>query len=435
MECDGEEMPIQTARLKDPAVRTSIHLLEELTTGYRGPAFAVRLWDGTEWNHSHRPRYTLILKHPGTLRNMFTSPSELTLGEAFIYGDFDVEGDLEAAFEFADFLLARDYSVIDRLKLGSLLARLPSNSARQSGNIPGDLGGAVHSKERDQKAVTYHYDVSNEFYSLWLDRSMVYSCAYFSSIRDGIDTAQTQKLDYICRKLRLRAGDRLLDVGCGWGGLLVHAAKNYGVCAVGITLSVPQADLARQRVRDAGLEDRCRIEVCDYRDLEAGQEYDKVVSVGMFEHVGEALLPEYFRRASSLLRPGGVFLNHGIAASAVFQRKGPSFVDKYVFPDGELVPVNVTLCAAEAAGFEVRDVESLREHYALTLRQWVRRLESKAEEARNFVGDLTYRVWRLYMSGSAHAFTTGRLNLYQVLLSKPERGQSHLPLTRADWYS
>jgi cyclopropane-fatty-acyl-phospholipid synthase len=428
-------MPTQALRLKDPSVNISVRLLEELTTNYRGRGFAVRLWDGTEWCHGHRPHFTLVLRYPGALRSMLMSPSELTLGEAFIHDDFDIEGDIEGAFELADFLLSRDFSVMDKLKLGGMLTRLPAESEPQNGRQGADLVGSVHSKERDRKAISYHYDVSNDFYALWLDRSMVYSCAYFQSTRDSIDTAQTQKLDYICRKLRLRAGDRLLDLGCGWGGLLIHAAINYGVKAFGITLSIPQAEMARQRIREAGLADRCRVDVCDYRDLETGQEFDKLVSVGMFEHVGEALLPEYFRQAWLRLRPGGVFLNHGIAASATFRRKGPSFMDKYVFPDGELVPVSATLRAAESAGFEVRDVESLREHYAITLRQWVRRLESKAGLAQSIVGEGTYRVWRLYMSGSAHAFTTGRLNLYQILLSKPDCGESHLPLTREDLYS
>jgi cyclopropane-fatty-acyl-phospholipid synthase len=428
-------MPAQALRLKDTDVRTSIRFLEDLTSDYRGRSFAVRLWEGTEWRHACQPHFTLMLKHPGALRNMFMSPSELTLGQAFTYDDFDVDGDLEGAFELADFLLSRNYPLIEKVKFGGLIARLPTEGRQENRGQGAELRGSVHTKERNREAVTYHYDVSNEFYSLWLDRSMVYSCAYFKSMQDSIDAAQTQKLDHICRRLRLRKGDRLLNIGCGWGGLLIHAAKNYGVDAFGITLSVPQAEMTRQRIREAGLADRCRVEVCDYRDLDTRRPYDKLVSVGMFEHVGQALLPEYFRQAWSLLRSGGVFLNHGIAASASFQRKGPSFIDKYVFPDGELVPVHATLRAAESVGFEVRDVESLREHYALTLQQWVRRLESKAVQARSIVGEETYRVWRLYMAGSAHAFTAGRLNLYQILLSKPDGGEAHLPLTREDWYT
>lgn len=428
-------MPTQIQTSKDSDVRTSVRLLEELTADYHGRSFRVRFWDGSEWSYLDQPQFTFVLKHPGSLRGMFLSPSELTLGEAFIYDDFDVEGDLEAAFELGDSLLSRGYSLLDKLKFGGMLTRLPAQRGSHDGELGADLTGEVHSKERDRKAVSYHYDVSNDFYSLWLDRQMVYSCAYFKSTRDSIDIAQTQKLDHICRKLRLRPGERLLDLGCGWGGLLIHAAKNYGVQAFGITLSIPQAEIARQRIRDEELTDQCRVDVCDYRDLETVSHFDRVVSVGMFEHVGEALLPEYFHQAWLRLRPGGVFLNHGIASSAGFKRKGPSFIDKYVFPDGELVPIHVTLRAAELAGFEVRDVESLREHYALTLQQWVSRLQSKAELARRIVGDSTYRVWRLYMSGSAHAFTTGRLNLYQVLLSKPDHGDSRMRLTREDWYS
>lgn len=226
----------------------------------------------------------------------------------------------------------------------------------------------------------------------------------------------------------------MLDIGCGWGGLLMHAVAHYGVEAVGITVSVPQAEVARERVREAGLNDRCRVEVSDYRDIDHDQQYDKIASVGMFEHVGEALLPEYFHQAWNLLRPGGVFLNHGIGCSATYQRRGPSFIDRYVFPDSDLVPISNSLRAAEVSGFEVRDVESLREHYAVTLHHWVRRLESHADEARRITSDTTYRTWRLYMAASAHGFRSGRINVYQTLLAKPANGQTGLPLTRNDWY-
>jgi cyclopropane-fatty-acyl-phospholipid synthase len=263
---------------------------------------------------------------------------------------------------------------------------------------------------------------------------MVYSCAYFRQAGDTLDLAQENKLDYICRKLRLRPGERLLDIGCGWGGLILHAAKTFGARALGITLSEPQAELANERIRAEGLEDRCRAEVRDYRDLEQPESFDKLVSVGMFEHVGEKLLPEYFRRAWRLLRPGGAFLNHGIAENFHKPNRGESFVDKYVFPDGELVPISVTLRAAEDAGWEVRDLESLREHYALTLHSWVQRLEQQAASARQIVGEVTYRIWRLYMAAGAHRFRTGWLNLYQALLVKPDGGESRLPLIREDWY-
>ncbi len=252
---------------------------------------------------------------------------------------------------------------------------------------------------------------------------------------DDLDTAQEQKLEYICRKLRLHPGERLLDIGCGWGGLVMYAAQHYGVQAYGITLSEPQAELAQRRIEEAGLTGKCKVEVRDYREVTEANSFDKIVSVGMFEHVGESLLPTYFKQAWQLLRPGGVFLNHGIASDSFDAAKAKtSFVNHYVFPDGELLPINSTLRAAETSGFEVRDVESLREHYMLTLRHWVRRLEAHAEEARKLTNDVTYRVWRLYMSGSAHGFQTGSNTIYQTLLAKPDRGDSGLPLTRADWY-
>jgi len=417
----------------EKASLTSAEFLEALLADCPKRDFQVRFWDGTSWGAERQPRFTLVLKHPGALRAMFSRPSELTLGEAYVYDDFDIEGDIEAIFELADYLLQQERSFGTSFDLAKRRQKLPVNNRAHKNREPANFRGSVHSRDRDRQAISYHYDLPADFYALWLDQRMVYSCAYFATPKEDLDLAQERKLDYICRKLRLLRGDRLLDIGCGWGGLIMHAVAHYGVEAVGITLSVPQAKLAQQRLRESGLSDRCRVEVSDYRDMQLGQPYDKIVSVGMCEHVGEAFLPEYFSRAYELLRPGGVFLNHGIAYSSTYRRQGPSFSDRYVFPDADLVPINVTIRAAELSGFEVRDLESLREHYALTLHQWVRRLEAHAEEARRITDDRTYRIWRLYMAGSAHGFRTDRLNVYQTLLAKP-RGDSGLPLTREDWY-
>jgi len=419
------------------AASRTLHILESLFDAEARQRVGVRLWDGTTWPDGASRPVTLALKHPGALRAMLLPGHELGLAEAYLYDDFDIVGDIEAVFDLADALAAATAGWRKKLVTARELLRLPSGPDHPTGRRgPARLAGKRHSVERDRAAVTYHYDVSNDFYALWLDRRMVYSCAYFQTADDDLDAAQERKLDYICRKLRLKPGQRLLDIGCGWGGLVMHAAQHYGVDATGITLSRPQVELATERIRAAGLADRCRVEARDYRELDAPEGYDALVSVGMFEHVGAAVLPTYFAQAWRLLKPAGAFLNHGIASRATdAPQHGPSFSDTYVFPDGELVPINVTLAAAEGAGFEVRDVESLREHYALTLRHWVRRLEAQHEWALRFVDEPTYRVWRLFMSGSAHGFTTGRLNVYQALLVKPDaRGRSGLPLTRADWY-
>ena len=401
----------------------------------------VRLWDGTTWpdaahQNAERP-VTLALKHPGALRAAFLPGTELALAEAYLYDDFDIEGDIESIFGLADALAAATSGWRTKLQAARELLRLPAHSNRRQGRRgPARLRGRRHSVERDREAIGYHYDVSNDFYALWLDERMVYSCGYFEDPGDDLDAAQRRKLDIICRKLRLCPGQRLLDIGCGWGGLAIHAAQEYGVDATGVTLSAPQADLANERIATAGLGERCRVLLQDYREVAAPDGFDALVSVGMFEHVGAKLLPTYFDLALRLLRPRGVFLNHGIASRATDETThGPTFNDAYVFPDGELAPIHATLRAAEEAGFEVRDVESLREHYALTLRHWVRRLEAHHDRALEFVDEPTYRVWRLFMSGSAHGFTTGRLNVYQTLLVRqgPD-GDSGLPLTRCDWY-
>ena len=441
-------MRTETAQTRDAAGKTvTLAVLEDLFGPPAERTFSLRLWDGTIEVPGHEPRFTLVLNRPGALRRMLLPPTELALGEAYLRDDFDVEGNLERATELADVLAARLRSPALLASLARRLRRLPADDApeNEGSRAPGRLKGRLHSRSRDAAAVRSHYDVGNEFYALWLDRRMVYSCAYFETGEEGIDTAQEAKLDLICRKLRLKPGESLLDIGCGWGSLVLHAAERYGVRATGITLSEHQADFARARIAEAGLTDRCRIEVRDYRDLPRGSVFDKVVSVGMFEHVGRARLPTYFSQAYRLTRPGGFFLNHGIVTlssrpsplrmveRALSQRT--SFIQRYVFPDGELVPPAEVLRFAEAAGFETRDVESLREHYALTLRRWVGRLEQHHDEAVRLVSEQTYRVWRLYMSGSARGFATGRIGIIQALFSKSgESGHSNLPLTRKDLY-
>jgi len=420
----------------DRDVEQARNFVANLLGSFRKTPFAIRFWDGSRWSPmEEKPKFVLTLQHPGALRRMFLPPTELKLGEAYIFDDFDIEGDIEAAFTLADYIEELNPRWWEKARNAAYLLSLPGKDRPDSLREKVRLKGDAHSRGRDSLAVTYHYNVSNDFYRLWLDSNMVYSCAYFTSPDEPLNDAQERKLDFLCRKLRLRPGERLLDIGCGWGGLIRHAAEHYGVEALGITLSEPQAQLANERIAEAGLADRCRAMICDYRDLDETEKFDKLVSVGMFEHVGESRLPQYFQKAWQLLKPGGVFLNHGISQS---QLRPPdedsSFIDKYVFPDGELLPIAVTLKDAESCGFETRDVECLREHYAMTLRHWVKRLEARHAEACREADEVTYRVWRIYMAGSAYGFATGKLNLYQTLLAKPVEGDCGLPLTRHDWY-
>ena len=420
------------------AVKISLQFLDDnFGRSTAGRTVGVRLWDGTRWPDENPRPVTLVLNHPGALRAMFLPGNELGLAEAYLFNDFDIEGDIIQVFSLADILAAATAGWKKKLKAAQNLFKLPEPPKHDTNRRPTNrISGERHSIERDKQAVTYHYNVSNDFYQLFLDRRMVYSCAYFATPTTDLDSAQAAKLDYICRKLRLRPGQKLLDIGCGWGGLVMYAAQHYGVDATGITLSQPQADLACQRIAEAGLSDRCRVQVIDYREFGQPGTYDALVSVGMFEHVGQAKLPVYFKQAYNLVKPGGVFLNHGIASRATDVRSNePNFTDTYVFPDGELVPINITLHMAEESGFEVRDVESLREHYALTLRHWVSNLESHHSEALGFVDEFTYRIWRLFMSGSVYGFDHGGNTIYQSLLVRPDKdGSSGLPLTRADWY-
>jgi len=294
-----------------------------------------------------------------------------------------------------------------------------------------------HSLADDRRAITYHYDVSNEFYRLFLGEEMVYSCAYFRSGDEDINEAQRNKLDYICRKLRLKPGEKFLDVGCGWGGLIIHAAKHYQVEALGITISQKQYHYAQEKIRKEGLTELCRVELKDYRELQGEEMFDKIASVGMFEHVGLKNLLLYFKQTRKLLKKDGLFLNHGITQEQkdTGRSAGTKFINRYIFPEGELTSISHVLEVMEKARFEVHDVESLRPHYAKTLRLWTLNLQSKKEEAIRLVGERTYRTWLIYLAGCAWGFEKGNINVYQVLASKhATKGFAPLPLTREDLY-
>jgi cyclopropane-fatty-acyl-phospholipid synthase len=421
--------------------------------GYAGPAFRIRLWDGWSWTCSDNdnPRFTLFVHSAEALETMMVRPSEITLGEAFLAKDIDVEGDIFSVFAMAEHVFRRPRGRRQRM--------LEAATTAASGIATWWRNGTRHSIERDRSSIAHHYDQPVDFYRPWLGESLVYSCGYFRSPDDDLATAQENKLELICRKLRLGRDDRFLDIGCGWGSLVLHAALGHKVYARGITISREQAAVAASRIEAAQMTQSCGVELLDYRQAQDNLgAFDKIASVGMFEHVGLSNLPEYFRTVYRMLRPGGVFLNHGIARaesstecdrrwlspskSALLSRvpllrnlRSPSFIDKYVFPDGELATVSEAMRAAEAAGFEVRDVENLREHYELTLYAWVEGLKSCYGVLRKQVSETTYRTWLLYMAGCAAAFRRGDIAVYQMLLSRPDEGESRLPLTREDLYS
>jgi cyclopropane-fatty-acyl-phospholipid synthase len=375
----------------------------------------------------------VVLRSPDALRRLLTAPGELGFARAYVAGELDLEGDVYEALGLHERLSTVRLSPRQWLAAARVVSSLglrplppPAEEAR--------LRGRRHSKGRDAAAIAHHYDVSNRFYRLVLGPSLTYSCAVFADAARSLEEAQAAKHELVCAKLGLEEGMRLLDVGCGWGSMLIHAADRYGVSGLGVTLSAPQADLARERVAEAGLSDRIEVRLADYRDLR-GERFDAISSIGMFEHVGRAQLSFYFRRLHELLRPGGRLLNHGISRppgrGPRFARRG--FVDRYVFPDGELHEVGSVVSTIQQAGLEARHVESLREHYALTLRRWVANLEAGWEEAVAEAGAARARIWRLYMAGSALGFEGGRLQVHQALAVRADGGASGMALPPGSW--
>lgn len=394
-------------------------------------SFGVRLWDGTRIRGSDE-RFVLVVRDEGALRAALRQPFDLSAGRAFAAGLLDCEGDLESA---VDVLLAAGAGMTPARasRLWFVLRTMPNGALPQLREAR--LRGRVHSQVRDAAAIRFHYDQPLAFYETFLDPRLVYSCAYYGDGTTTLDEAQLAKLDYTLRKLRLAPGESFLDIGCGWGALVIRAAERFGATALGITLSRSQYEEAQRRIESAGLRGRASVELRDYRDL-GGRRFDKIASIGMFEHVGRARLPEYFRAARAALRDGGLFLNHGIATESVPRGRSRSFMEAFVFPDGELVRIADALRYAQDAGFEVRDVENLREHYVRTLRAWVASLEAHREAAIAAAGEQSYRIWRLYMAGSAQGFRTQRIAVYQTLLARPRvDGRVDLPATRDDLYA
>ena len=375
----------------------------------------LRLWDGKEIDLGPSPSVTLVIRDSNLITQL-AHPSLDLLGAAYVEGQIDLLGPLEEVIRIGDEMSRA---------LGEDDFPLPAREA--------------HDKATDAEAISYHYDLSNDFYRLWLDRDMVYSCAYFETGQEDLDQAQQAKLRLLCRKLRLKPGDRLLDVGCGWGGLARFAAREFGAEVFGITLSREQLTLARERVAAEGLQDRVTLELMDYRDLPQDGRFDKAVSVGMFEHVGHANLPLYCQRLFGAVRPGGLVLNHGITSRHLDGRPvghgAGEFIDRYVFPHGELPHlVKISSCISES-GLEIVDVESLRLHYARTLQLWSQRLEAHLQQAQQLVPERALRIWRVYLAGCAYGFRRDWIDLHQILASKPLPDGSHeLPWTRADLY-
>ena len=377
----------------------------------------LKLWDGNHFDLGPSPQVTILVREP-QLISQLTHPSMDQLGTAFVEGKLELEGDIGEAIRVCD-------------ELSEALLTDEDDTPPQR---------LAHDKTTDAQAISYHYDVSNEFYQLWLDQDMVYSCAYFREPDNTLDQAQQDKFEHLCRKLRLDAGDYLLDVGCGWGGLARFAAREYGAKVFGITLSKEQLKLGRQRVKAEGLSDKVDLQILDYRDLPQDGRFDKVVSVGMFEHVGHANLGLYFQHLYEAVRPGGLVMNHGITSSDTegrpVGRGAGDFIDRYVFPHGELPHLSLAVARMSETGLEVVDVEGLRLHYARTLDFWSANLEAKLAEAAKLVPEQALRIWRLYLAGCAYGFKKGWINLHQILASKPHADGGHeVPWSRRDLYT
>nr|WP_229477217.1 cyclopropane-fatty-acyl-phospholipid synthase family protein [Massilia rubra] len=385
----------------------------------------VELWNGQRFDFSpDPPRVTVRVPRASSLRYLL-APSLYKLGRAYVEGAIDVSGR-------ANDMIA----VVNALASHALANKLPALGLGRLLGAVGDALGGGHTRKHDAQAVRYHYDVSNEFYGAWLDPDMVYSCAYFENGNETLAEAQLRKIDHILTKIGVRPGHRLLDIGCGWGALAIRAAQRHGARCVGVTLSDNQARLARERVERAGLTGQVEIRLQDYRDV--GGQFDRITSVGMFEHVGVRQLPAYFRRMATLLTPDGVAMNHGLTTtnpdSHGVPHGGGDFISRYVFPHGELAHLGTVVKAMQEGGLEVRDVENLRRHYARTCAMWTENFEANAERIKGLTDARRFRIWQVYLAGCTHAFTHDWISLYQIVCGRAGRDPAALPWSRRYMY-
>jgi cyclopropane-fatty-acyl-phospholipid synthase len=421
-------------------VNATYRIVKRLLRDFHG-AIALRLWNGANYVFGESvPKFTLVVRDPAVLRKLIMKRSPITLVDAYFRGLVDFEGDLYAGLRLKPYLQRLSLPIRSRAALVLDALRLPAKTSSEAiATIVDNLDeneAQKHSRLSDRAAISFHYDVSNAFYKLWLCEEMVYSCAYFETPNDSLEQAQRNKLDHVCRKLRLKQGERFLDIGCGWGAMVCWAAQHYGVTAHGITLSQRQFDYATERIHKLGLQNLVTLELRDYRDLAGDAVYDKISSIGMLEHVGLENMPVYNATVLRLLRPGGLFLNHGIThdEEGWHPTLDAEFINRYVFPGGELDTISNILRGMEQANFEIHDVENLRIHYAMTLREWVKRLEANHDAALNYVSEDAYRVWRFYMAACAMEFEAEGTGIYQVLASKRGTMNMPVPLTRRDLY-
>ena len=408
-------------------------VLSYLFRDYLG-SFVIQLWNDSKLLiGDDLSAFTLKIKDASVLRDLILFRDPIRLAEAYFDGSIEVDGDFNAALGLRNYLESLKLPFSTKLNLALKVLFLKNHKSTHPIAFVRD---AESPRQNGKETIAFHYDISNDFYRLWLDDRMLYSCAYFENPQQSLEQAQCNKLDHICRKLRLQAGENYLDIGCGWGALVCWAAKHYGVQAHGITLSQSQYEYACEEVRRQRLQGRVSIELCDYRDLPMSIGYEKISSIGMFEHVGLKKLPTYFSIVNHLLKPNGLFLNHGIttAESGWGHCVSSRFINRHVFPDGELETVSAIQGLMENENFEIADVEGLRPHYALTLRHWVHRLEQNYEAAVNLVGERNYRIWRLYMTGCALQFEQGQTGIYQILAVRKNNSFPPLPLTRRDLY-